>query len=485
MTEHIFKFGKNYLFQVALSISLSGLTIAQDGHYLSEQYGNRSMLLSGAVIGSVEDLGAVFYNPGKLAMIENPAFVITAQVYQLNTLKIEDGLGNGKDLSESKFGGAPSLVAGTFKLKFLPEHHFAYSFLTRYSYDLNLFIRTEEQGEIIEALPGEEEFSGNVSVTRNLNEDWAGLTWSHKLGSKASVGITNFVTTRNQSASNEMQLQALSAANQVAMMVRDRNFSYNTYGLVWKLGLAFDLSPVTAGITLTTPNITLSGNGSFLYQDFLTGIDTTGNGITDDIYVSNIQDDLDAVYKSPLSVGVGLGIPLGKKILLHLSSEWFNSVSKYTILESEPFEAQSSGEIVTTRLVADLNSVINYGFGLEMSLNEKTSLYGSFATDFSAVKSDFTRFIELTNETNNATIQADIYNFGGGFVLESKWGELTLGVTYGFANQNVKRVVDLPDDGDDEILDSGESNVKFGRWRFLIGFSFPFTSDLKDKIDDQ
>jgi len=118
-------------------------------------------------------------------------------------------------------------------------------------------------------------------------------------------------------------------------------------------------------------------------------------------------------------------------------------------------------------------------------LNEKTSLYGSFATDFSAVKSDFTRFIELANETNNATIQADIYNFGGGFVLESKWGELTLGATYGFANQNVKRVVDLPDDGDDEILDSGESNVKFGRWRFLIGFSFPFTSDLKDKIDDQ
>jgi hypothetical protein len=44
---------------------------AQSGHYWTNQYGTRSMLLSGSVIGGVEDLGAVFYNPARLSQTEN------------------------------------------------------------------------------------------------------------------------------------------------------------------------------------------------------------------------------------------------------------------------------------------------------------------------------------------------------------------------------------------------------------------------------
>jgi hypothetical protein len=54
---------------------------AQDGNYWSENYENRSLLLIGTVNASVEDLGTVFYNPGRLGLIENPAFVISAEVY--------------------------------------------------------------------------------------------------------------------------------------------------------------------------------------------------------------------------------------------------------------------------------------------------------------------------------------------------------------------------------------------------------------------
>ena len=47
----------------ALTLLLPGFfrpAAAQEAHYWSEQFGNRSMLLGGAVIGSVFDLGAVF-----------------------------------------------------------------------------------------------------------------------------------------------------------------------------------------------------------------------------------------------------------------------------------------------------------------------------------------------------------------------------------------------------------------------------------------
>jgi hypothetical protein len=47
------------LFAVFLYLNLS-FSNAQDGHYWSENYGNKSMLLSGTVNASVTDLGLYF-----------------------------------------------------------------------------------------------------------------------------------------------------------------------------------------------------------------------------------------------------------------------------------------------------------------------------------------------------------------------------------------------------------------------------------------
>ena len=97
------------------------LSFAQDAHYWTEHYGTRSMLLNGVVIGSVEDLGAVYYNPARIAQMEEPAFAISAKVYQAYKLKIEDGLGENNHLVKKTFGSGPSLVSGTFKLKKTPQ----------------------------------------------------------------------------------------------------------------------------------------------------------------------------------------------------------------------------------------------------------------------------------------------------------------------------------------------------------------------------
>ena len=99
---------------------------AQDAHYWTLQYGTRSTLLGGSVIGSVEDLGATYYNPARLASTSDLSFLLSAKVYQFDKVTVEDGAGEGVDARSSSFGGAPSLVAGTFKIGFLPGHHFAY-----------------------------------------------------------------------------------------------------------------------------------------------------------------------------------------------------------------------------------------------------------------------------------------------------------------------------------------------------------------------
>ena len=93
---------RNYIVIALIFFSIN--LQAQTAHYWGESYGTRSMLLGGVVVGSVEDLGAVFYNPARLSQFETPAFVITGQVYQLKGLTVKNGLGDNIDLNQSNFG---------------------------------------------------------------------------------------------------------------------------------------------------------------------------------------------------------------------------------------------------------------------------------------------------------------------------------------------------------------------------------------------
>ena len=118
------------VFAVQFVVVLLGTSLAgQSGHYWGQQYGTRSTLLGNAVIGGVEDLGAVYYNPARLALIENPAFLLTAEIYEWTKYSVKDAFGENSSSSSSEIGSVPGFLAGTFKLKFLPNHQFAFAFL--------------------------------------------------------------------------------------------------------------------------------------------------------------------------------------------------------------------------------------------------------------------------------------------------------------------------------------------------------------------
>ena len=94
--------------------------MSQDTQYWNIQYGTRSTLLGGAVIGSVSDLTATYYNPGAVALFDDPKFIISAQVYQLETITVEDGAGIvGEDLVFSTIVPSPSFFAFNIKFDFL------------------------------------------------------------------------------------------------------------------------------------------------------------------------------------------------------------------------------------------------------------------------------------------------------------------------------------------------------------------------------
>lgn len=441
------------------------------------------MLLSGTVTASVEDLGAVFYNPGRLGMIENPAFAISAKVYEWKTLKVED---NSEDLklNQSNFGGAPSLVAGTFKVPFLKNHRFAYSFLTRQRSKLNFFTRIEREGDLIEGLPGNQDiFNGKLDLNTDFKEEWIGLTWAPPTSSKFGIGLSTFISTLDKSNLIGVDMNAINEFNQGGYYSANRRYSYDSYGLVWKLGMAYDLEKIRLGLTVTTPRINITGKGSTLIEDYLVGVDTSGDGTPDDGYIFNVQEDLKATYKTPLAIGFGLGIPL-KNGIIHLNADWYNGVPEYKLLEIEPFIGQSTGETVRFDVRDRLESVFNYGVGIEWYFSEKVSAFGSFSSDHSAVPGSINRLSDFEETTSNSVFQSDFYHFGGGISIDTRAVEITVGGNYAGSSSTFNNQIDFPDEG--ETPEGGsEARLKFSKWQFILGFSFSFADKLMKSVTEE
>ena len=456
---------------------------AQSGHYWTQQYGTRSMLLSGSVIGGVNDLGAVYYNPARLSQISNPAFLLSADVYEWNNLKVEDAFGNNKNASKSDFGGVPSLAAGTFKISFLKNHYFAWAILLRQNMDLGISYKNEVHEDVIENFPGTEYFGAEISISLKGKEEWMGLSWAYPLNDKLSIGASGYLSVVNASRGNIINLQALTESNQVASYRFNKNYSYNTYNLLFKTGLSYQSEKILIGLTFLTSSIRLKGEGNFQHEFIWSGIE--GYSVEPDAYTTSYQNKLETKYKNPWSVGAGLTYFIGKS-KLHLSTEWYSAIPKYTIMEATNYISQSTGEPDTFRLVDQSKSVINAGVGVEIFLNEKIAFFSSFSTDFSAVVNDVTAFVENKPEASNSAFKSNFYNYGGGFVLDLKGADVTLGATYTGAKFKVPRPFNFPEDSEDDIFDPDDFvEVKWNRWRIVFSFSLPFLKDFEKKAEEK
>src|SRR5262245_53783037 len=68
---------------------------AQVSQYWTEEFGNRARLLGGAVVGDPADMSACFYNPGGLALVENPEILLAGNVLRYETIRVEGAGGRG------------------------------------------------------------------------------------------------------------------------------------------------------------------------------------------------------------------------------------------------------------------------------------------------------------------------------------------------------------------------------------------------------
>ena len=374
---------------IAATICIAGAiatpTHSQDAHYWTNQYGTRSELVGGLVVGSFLDLSSTYYNPGAIAFVQDPSLVLTADAWEYQSFDFDDIAPDGLDLRTGRFRQAPSMFAFQLPLA-IGKHRFAVSVLTRSNFEAEAsgtrIPSTEQLRDSLFPVPR----SLQVELRNKLREGWAGLSWSYPFGSRLGFGVTTYLAGRGQSGRARAFYQEVAAASlgndQVSRSITD--FSYWNVRLLWKAGVAVNLDALTLGLTFTTPGLSLFGSGSVLSNDGITGFPTDDSTFVNELE-ANKQDGLAARFHSPPSLAFGIAYRFGSRTTAYATTELFDGVNHYTIVDSDEWVGQTTGDTLSNDLKYELKGVMNWGLGVEHRFSERFQGYLAYFTDRSAL----------------------------------------------------------------------------------------------------
>ncbi len=437
----------------AFLLTTASSASAQDAHYWTLQYGPRSSLLGGAVIGSVDDVSGTFYNPGAVAQASDLAFAVSTDVFEYSSIALEDGGGSGVDLGTATSGLRPSLVAGTIARELLGGGGIlAYSALTRARGTQDLAGAVFLTSEDLSPASDLDDVVGGVEFTGRYSDFWAGLTYSQALGSNVGLGVTWYGAVRSQNRREQSTATFIDTGREGLSEIEDASGSYTAFRTLFKIGGFFRAGSVTGGATLTTPSIHITGSGELGVNESLVGADTTA-------LLAGIQTDLPAKYKSPLSIGGGLAWEVGPA-RLHGSLEWFDSIDPYVVIQGEEIRAQepdSRTEVLDA--VHEQVEALNWALGVEYRLSDTFTGYVSYYRDNSTLDDDI-------EQAGLSIIPIDISNLtvGTDFVVRS--ARLTLGLGYGWGSEVDQELTDLLREEKEDF----EATYVYQNFRLLFGF---------------
>ena len=396
---------------------------AQDANYWTEQVGNKARLLGGAVIGSVRDLSAVYYNPGALALREEREILLAGRVIEYHSYSANTPLFQGQNFGWTRVMMPPSLFAGEIRVDNSGKNRMAYSFLTRQ----NIYYKLRNRLEITRAntvFQNLEFVANDFDNMLHLSEYWIGATWANKITPRIGLGLTTFLAVRNHLVERQNRTQGLTESGEAAIAMATDDFDYQHWRFLWKIGLATWLEKWQVGITITTPSLGLAGSGARSYDRTIASqfVDTAGNPLNS--VATNFQET-SASFRSPFSLGFGASRNFSKT-RIHFAAEWFAPFPGYEILDTEPFFGQTSGEPIETDVIQDLKGVFNLAFGVEYQLKDNLSLMGAFSTDFDAA--------EPGSRDTASVARVNIYHLSGGATFRVGSSDLTLGGRLSFGS---------------------------------------------------
>ena len=92
-------------------VAAAPFAAAQDAHYWTYGYGPIGQLTEGTLVGGVSDLSAVFYNPGALALLDKPRFVVGLTSVELANIDVPGVAGEERERAGDDYTHDEALTA--------------------------------------------------------------------------------------------------------------------------------------------------------------------------------------------------------------------------------------------------------------------------------------------------------------------------------------------------------------------------------------
>lgn len=445
---------------------------AQQGNYKFNNFGNKSILLSGNVTGSVEDLGVVYYNPSRLVFLKNTGFAFNAKAFQINSLKISNIAGEESKVSDTEFDGVPAMAGGTF---ILFNEHFAYSFISKSKLDVNInYSTTQPNTKVNETFPDLQAYKSGINLFTKIKDEWIGLTWAKKLNDKLSVGISMFGSIYQYQGEAQLNYTLQSTNNKVSSIQYSNGFSQDSYGLMFKIGSNYHFEKFDLGMNINVPYLEIYKDANFEYNYVVSGFDDA-----DRFYDYDLKK-LNSKRNEPLGISLGAGVLFGKS-KLHLNLDYVSGISIYHRIEIPDLDL---GKDEPTSILFDekRKNVFNFGAGADLYINEKFKAFLGLSSDFSAYGTNANIFDLSSDETKDINVGEDFFHWSLGIDWNLNWANFVFGTTYTSGSSSFTNLLNIGDEGID-FDDTVTTNIKFTRWQFVVGIEVPFldskTTNLK------
>ncbi len=463
-----------------LLIVFTSSLYAQDSHYWTQQFGTRSALLGGAVLGGAEDNTMIYYNPGALGFLDESSISINANAYRVENIKVENALGNEEDFQSGQLGSVPLLAGGMIRTG-SEKWKVGYAFIAPVDFKFKGVARVEGDFDLVDDSEsvGLEETVAEASLDNKTSELIVAVGIGHKINDNWSVGLSNLFTVRSLSYQRSLSTYIFLNQGESPLIGANllQNADYYNVRYAAKLGVVYQKDNWDVGLTLTTPSLNLFGQGSVA-----SNIAVRNLKLIDDNRISGVatarQAELKSKFKSPFSAALGANYSFGRSHL-GVAAQYFAGIDIYDVMEPaagsfvRPIDLApqlQSDEFLQLRGAAE--SVFNIALGYEYKVSESLSILGGIRTDKSYYNEELNESAGIKPTISNW----DIYHFSGGVTLNRRNSSLSLGLLLSAgSNDSYEQSGSFDPDNPDLVAGSTTiTKATYSSFGLLLGYTFYF-----------